>query len=35
MDAKDRFPLVRKILATLGLPAEAIDDIVERILDWL
>ena len=35
MDAKDRFPVVRKILAALGLPAEAIDDIVERILDWL
>lgn len=32
---KDRFPLVRKILSTLGLPAEAIDDIVERVLDWL
>jgi len=35
MDTKDRFPLVRKLLATLGLSAEAIDDIVERILDWL
>lgn len=35
MDSKDRFPLVRKLLATLGLSAEAIDDIVERILDWL
>lgn len=35
METKDRFPLLRKILGTLGLPAEAIDDIVERILDWL
>jgi predicted RNA-binding Zn-ribbon protein involved in translation (DUF1610 family) len=36
MDAnKDRFPLLRKILKTIGLPAEAVDDIVERILDWL
>ena len=31
----DRFPLLCKILGTLGLPAEAIDDIIERILDWL
>lgn len=36
MDAnKDRFPLLRKILKAIGLPAEAVDDIVERILDWL
>jgi hypothetical protein len=35
MESKDRFPLLRKILAALGLPVEAIDDIVERILDWL
>ncbi len=35
MDTKDRFPLLRKILGTLGLPTEAIDDIIERILDWL
>lgn len=33
--SKDRFPLLRKILRAIGLPAEAIDDIVERILDWL
>lgn len=32
---KDRFPLLRKILKAIGLPAEAVDDIVERILDWL
>lgn len=32
---KDRFPLLRKILNAIGLPEEAIDDIVERILDWL
>ena len=32
---KDRFPLLRKILKAIGLPVEAVDDIVERILDWL
>ena len=32
---KDRFPLLRKLLKAIGLPAEAVDDIVERILDWL
>lgn len=32
---KDSFPLLRKILRAIGLPAEAIDDIIERILDWL
>lgn len=32
---KDRFPLLRKILRAIGLSDEAIDDIVERILDWL
>lgn len=35
MGTKNRFPLLRKILGTLGLPTEAIDDIIERILDWL
>jgi very-short-patch-repair endonuclease len=35
MESKNRFPLLRKILAALGLSTEAIDDIVERILDWL
>lgn len=36
MDAnKDRFPLLRKVLKAIGLPAEAVDDIIERILDWL
>jgi hypothetical protein len=35
MDTKDRFPLLRKILGTIGLPAEAVEDIIERILDWL
>jgi hypothetical protein len=34
-DNKDRFPLLRRILRAIGLPAEAVDDIVERILDWL
>ncbi len=34
-ETKDRFPLLRKILKAIGLPDEAIDDIVERILDWL
>ena len=32
---KDRFPLLRKVLGALGLPPEAIDDIIDRILDWL
>jgi predicted RNA-binding Zn-ribbon protein involved in translation (DUF1610 family)/very-short-patch-repair endonuclease len=32
---RDRFPLLRKVLRAIGLPAEAIDDIIERILDWL
>jgi hypothetical protein len=32
---KDRFPLLRRVLSAIGLPAEAIDDIIERILDWL
>lgn len=35
MEIKDRFPLLRKTLKAIGLPDEAIDDIVERILDWL
>ena len=35
METKDRYPLLRRVLAALGLSAEAIDDIVERILDWL
>jgi ribosomal protein S27AE len=35
VDTKDRYPLLRRVLAALGLSAEAIDDIVERILDWL
>jgi hypothetical protein len=32
---KDRFPLLRKVLGAIGLPVEAVDDIIERILDWL
>ncbi len=35
METKDRYPLLRRVLDALGLSAEAIDDIVERILDWL
>ncbi len=35
METRDRFPLLRKVLKAIGLPDEAIDDIVERILDWL
>jgi len=35
VEGKDRFPLLRKILGALGLSPDAIDDIVERILDWL
>ena len=33
--SKDRFPLLRRILKVIGLSDEAVDDIVERILDWL
>jgi ribosomal protein S27AE len=35
VETKDRDPLLRRVLAALGLSTEAIDDIVERILDWL
>ena len=35
MPADEKFSLLRKILAALGLSQEAIDDIVERITDWL
>lgn len=35
MDPKNRFPIVRKILPAVGLSAEAIEEVVERILDWL
>jgi hypothetical protein len=35
VETKDRFPLLRRILRAIGLPDEAINDIVERILDWL
>jgi very-short-patch-repair endonuclease len=35
MAADEKFSLLRKILSALGLPQEAIDDIVERITDWL
>ncbi len=35
MAAPDKFPLLRTILRTLGLSAEAIDDILDRILEFL
>ncbi|MGB8648167.1 MAG: DUF2726 domain-containing protein [Anaerolineae bacterium] len=35
MDHANQFSLLRTILKALGLSAEAIDDIVERIDDWL
>ena len=35
MSPQDSFGLLRTILRTLGLPAEAIDDIIARIADFL
>ena len=35
MAAQENFTLLRTILRTLGLSAEAVDDIVARILDFL
>ena len=35
MPSQDKFSLLRTILKALGLSQEAIDDIVERISDWL
>jgi hypothetical protein len=35
MTSQEKFSLLRSILQTLGLSKEAVDDIVERITDWL
>ena len=35
MPPEEKFTLLRKILHTLGLPNDGIDDIVDRITDWL
>jgi hypothetical protein len=35
MSAQDKFSLLRTILQILGLSKEAVDDITERISDWL
>jgi hypothetical protein len=35
MTSQDKFSLLRTILKTLGLSQEAVDDIVDRIADWL
>ena len=35
MPKEENFKLLRKILVTLGLPKDGIDDIVDRITDWL
>jgi len=35
MQPQDKFSLLRTILRALGLPAEAVDDIIARILDFL
>ena len=35
MSSQDKFSLLRTILQTLGLSKEAVDDIIERITDWL
>src|SRR5690242_15078490 len=35
METQSKFSLLRKILTTIGLSTEAVDDIVERIEDFL
>ncbi len=35
MTSQDKYSLLRTILKTIGLSQEAIDDIVDRISDWL
>lgn len=35
MKSQEKFSLLRSILRTLGLSAEAVDDIIERIVDFL
>lgn len=35
MQSKEKFSLLRSILKTLGLSPDAVDDIVERIVDLL
>ena len=35
METQSKFSLLRRILKTIGLSAEAVDDIVERIEDFL
>jgi hypothetical protein len=35
MQSQNKFSLLRRILTTLGLSAEAVDDIIERIEDFL
>ena len=35
MASQERFTLLRKILSALGLSAEAVDDIINRVTDWL
>jgi predicted RNA-binding Zn-ribbon protein involved in translation (DUF1610 family) len=35
MTSQEKFSLLRGILQTLGLSKEAVDDIVDRITDWL
>jgi hypothetical protein len=35
MAAQDKFSLFRTILKTFGLSQEAVDDVVDRIADWL
>src|SRR5215212_8933720 len=35
MEHQNKFSLIRRILLALGLSAEAVDDIIERITDFL
>src|SRR5712691_12396750 len=35
MQSKDKFSFLRRVLRLLGLSTEAVDDIIERIVDFL
>jgi hypothetical protein len=35
MEQNNKFPLIRKLLVAIGLSAEAVDDILDRIVDFL
>ena len=35
MPSQDKFSFLNKLLQTFGLPKDAIDEIIERVVDWL